>query len=213
MRRLIILLYSTMLFLISGCGIASINLRYNPSGSNRLVATTSPKVLLQVQDIREKKIFFRTVLGDNYDDGKNGILRLQRSPSEIFEEGFTEALQEIGYQVFPDSPVILYIDIRRFLAIDRENNSDTIKSDILLGVTVIHKGKILVKKTIWETDTRKQGFGQAWQYVIPPIMDDSLSRAIEKTVRDPDILLAIEQGNGLYILFLVKKFSKTLFSG
>jgi uncharacterized lipoprotein YajG len=197
MRSLIILFCGAVSFLLSGCGIAPISLRYNPTGNYRVATTSSVKVALQIQDLREKKIFFRTILGDNDDEGKNGVLRLQRCPREIFEEGFTEALQKAGCQVLTGSPVVMNVEIKRFLAIDRENNTNTIKSDIVLDVSVKHQDKILVRKTIWETDTRKEGFGQVWQDVVPPILNDSLSRAIEKTVWDPDVLLAIEQGNGL----------------
>ena len=180
-----------------GCGIAPISVKYSPTDLRGHIMTGSPNVKLEVKDGREKKIFFRTALGENDDLGKTGMLSLIRPPRKIFIEGFTEALQTAGCQIFPDSSVHFDIVIKCFMAIDRENNSDTIKSDIVFDVSVNHRGRTLAHKTIFESDTRKQGLGQAWQFVVPPILNDSVSLAIEKAVWDPDIILAIERANGL----------------
>jgi uncharacterized lipoprotein YajG len=197
MKSLLILIGVGILVLLSGCGIAIVDLQYTPTGTHQLVTTASPKVVLQIQDSREKKVFFRTALGENDDEGKSGMLRLRRSPSNIFQEGFTNALQTAGYQVFPDGPVVFNVQIKRFLAVDRENNTDTIKSDIALDVSVVHQRNVLARKSIFETKTEKSSIFKAWQNSVPPILNDSLSRAIEKAVWDPDILLAIERANNL----------------
>lgn len=197
MRSLLTLVAVGCVVLLSGCGIAAVDLRYTPTGTHQLVTTAAPKVTLDIQDAREKKIFFRTALGETDDAGKHGMLRLRRSPTEVLRDGFTEALQSAGCQVIPGSPGVLNVRIVRFLAIDRENNTNTIKSDIALDVSVVQAGSVVARKSIFETDSGKSGVFKAWQDSVPPILNGSLSRAIEKAVWDPDILLAIERVNGL----------------
>jgi len=197
MKNVLIFIGAGLLVFLSGCGIATVDLQYTPIGTHQLVTTANPKVMLQIQDDREKKVFFRTALGENDDEGKSGVLRLRRSPGNILREGFTDALQTAGCQVFPDSSVVFDVRIRRFLAIDRENNTNTIKSDIALDVSVMHQGSVLARKSIFETKTEKNNLFKAWQDSVPTILNDSLSRAIEKAVWDPEILLAIERANGL----------------
>lgn len=197
MRSLLTLVGAGWVVLVSGCGIAALDLRYTRTGTHQLVTTAGPKVTLDIEDAREKKVFFRTALGENDDAGKHGVLRLRRSPTAVLRDGFTEALQIAGCQVIPGSPGVLNVRIVRFLAIDRENNTNTIRSDIALDVSVVHAGAVVARKSIFETDTGKSGVFKAWQESIPPILNGSLSRAIEKAVWDPDILLAIERANGL----------------
>lgn len=175
----------------TGCGIAPISVRYTPTGAGQRIVTGAPKVKLQIEDVREKKVFFRTILGDNDDEGKNGILRLTRSPKEVFEEGFTEALQLAGCQVREDAEIVYEVRIKRFLAISRENAINLLDSDIMLEVLIKRSEELLARKTIFERDTEKQAFGQVWQHVIPPLLSRSLSRAIEKAIQDKDLIAAL----------------------
>ena len=187
-----------MLVIVSttGCGIVPIDVRYVPSGNKKSVAISHPKVNLQIKDAREKKVFFRTVLGDNGDNGENGILKLTRTPNEVFNEGFTEALQVAGCQVRKDTDIVYEVGIQRFLAIDMQKSPHFLDSDIMLEILVKHSEQVLARKIIFERDTEKQVFGQVWQDTVPPLLSRSLSHAIEKAVWEPSIIAAIEQANG-----------------
>lgn len=197
MRTLLAILLGTVVLALTGCGIAAIDVRYTPSGAHHYAASGNPKVDLQIKDTREKKVFFRTVLGDNADSGENGVLRLVRPPSEVFEEGFIEALQAAGCQLREDTDIVYEVEIKRFLAIDMQKSPHFLDSDIVLEVLVKRSEEVLAKKTIFERDTEKQVFGQVWQDTVPPLMTRSLSHAIEEAAWDPDIIAAIEQANGL----------------
>jgi len=197
MRNTLTLIGVGLSVLMCGCGIARVDLRYASTGAHQLVTTAAPQVKLVIQDAREKKVFFRTALGENDDAGRHGMLRLRRSLTGVLQDGFTEALQVAGYQVVPGSSAVLDVQIKRFLAIDRESNTNTMKSDIALDVSVVHAGAVLARKAVFEASTEKSGLFKAWQDEVPPILNESLSRAIEKAVWDPDILLAIERANGL----------------
>ncbi|HUS73859.1 MAG TPA: YajG family lipoprotein [Sedimentisphaerales bacterium] len=197
MRTLLVILLVAFVLLLTGCGIVAIDVSYTPSGAHPYAMNGSPKVNLQVKDVREKKVFFRTVLGDNPDSGKIGVLRLARPPAETFEEGFIETLQAAGCQVREDTDIIYEVEIKRFLAIDMQKSPHFLDSDIMLEVVVKRSEVLFAKKTIFEKDKEKQVFGQVWQDTVPPLLTRSLSRAIEQAAWDPDIIAAIEQANDL----------------
>jgi uncharacterized lipoprotein YajG len=183
------IILSAILF-STGCGIAPISVRYTPTGSNQRIVINTP-VKLQVEDSRDKKVFFRTVLGDNDDQGKNGVLRLITPPIDVFQEGFTQALQSAGYSLKENADVVYEVRIKRFLANDPQESPHFLESDIVLDVLVKRSEKVLARKTIFERDTEKMTFGQVWQYVIPPLLNRSLSRAIENAVQDNDLIAAL----------------------
>lgn len=191
-----VLLLIAVLYL-TGCGIIAVDVRYTPSGSQHYIALGTPKVNLKVKDTREKKVFLRTVLGDNFDNGENGMLRLLRPPEEVFEEGFIEALQAAGCQLREDTDIVYEVDIKRFLAIDMQKSPNFLDSDIMLDILVKRSEEVLARKTIFERDTEKEFFGQAWQDTVPPLLTRSLSRAIEKAAWDPNIIAALERANDL----------------
>ena len=176
---------------ITGCGIAPVSVRYKSTGFNERIVAGAPKVKLQVEDAREKKDLFRTVLGENDDEGKNGILRLITPPKEVFKEGFTQALQLAGYSLREDAELVYEVRIKRFLVIDRENSFGDLDSDIMLEVLIKRSEKVLAGKTIFERDTEKMTFFQVWQDVIPPLLNRSLSNAIEKAIQDRDLIAAL----------------------
>jgi hypothetical protein len=196
MRALLVILLGAFALLLTGCGIVAIDVRYTPSGARHYAISGSPKVNLQVKDMRNKKVFFRTVLGDNPDSGESGVLRLTRPPVETFEEGFIETLQAAGCQVREDTDIIYEVVIKRFLAIDMQESPNFLDSDIMLEVFVKRSDVVFASKAIFEKDKEKQVFGQVWQDTVPPLLTRSLSRAIEQTAWDPDIIAAIEQANG-----------------
>ncbi|RKY10157.1 MAG: hypothetical protein DRP65_07005 [Planctomycetota bacterium] len=179
-----------LVFLFAGgCGIAPVSLRYAPTGNVRRITTSFPKVNLQVKDDREKKVFFRTILGENDDAGKNGVLRLITPPKKVFEEGFTQALQSAGYQVRNYAEIVYEVHIKRFLAIDRESTVGDLDSDIMFEVLIKKAGKLQAKKTFFQNDSVKQK--GVWQHAIPPFLNNSLSHAIEKAVVDPMLTAAV----------------------
>jgi TPR repeat protein len=162
-----------------------------PTGAGQRIVTGAPVVKLQVEDVRKKKVFFRTILGENDDEGKSGILRLITPPKEVFKEGFTQALQAAGYQLREDTDLVYEVRINRFLAIDRENAIDLLDSDIMLEVLIKRSERVLARKTIFVRDTKKTTFGQVWQDTVPPLLNRSLSRAIEKAIQDKDLIGAL----------------------
>lgn len=189
--NIIIAIIVLVIIFITGCGIAPVSVGYTPTGTGQRIVTGAPIVKLEVTDAREKKIFFRTVLGDNDDEGKNGILRLARSPKEVFEDGFTEALQSAGYSLRENAEFVYEVRIKRFLANDPQKSPHFLESDIVLEVMVKRSEKVLARKTIFERDSEKMTFGQVWQYAIPPLLNRSLSRVIENAVQDNDIIAAL----------------------
>ena len=190
-RNMIIGFVISAIVCITGCGIAPISVRYTPTDSNPRIVSDAPIVKLQVEDAREKKVFFRTILGENDDEGKNGILRLITPPKEVFKEGFTQALQLAGYSLREDAELVYEVRIKRFLVIDRENSFGDLDSDIMLEVLIKRSEKVLAGKTIFERDTEKMTFFQVWQDVIPPLLNRSLSNAIEKAIQDRDLIAAL----------------------
>jgi hypothetical protein len=197
MKTLLVVLLPIAVFSLTGCGLIPIDVRYTPSGAQHYVAQGTPKVNLKVKDTREKKVFFRTVLGDNFDNGENGIYHLLRPPVEVFEEGFVEALQSAGCQLREDTDIVYEVDIKRFLAIDMQKSPNFLDSDIMLDVFIKRSDEVFIRKTIFERDSEKEVFGQVWQDIIPPLLTRSLSRAIEKAAWDPNIIAALEQASGL----------------
>jgi tetratricopeptide (TPR) repeat protein len=179
---------------ISGCGIAPVSVKYTSATSARSIVVGAPEVRLHVEDAREKKVFFRTILGENDDEGKKGMLRLITPPEKVFEEGFTQALQSAGYQVREDADVLYEVRIKRFLADDPQKSPHYLESDIVLEVLIKRYDQVLARKTIFERDTEKMTFGQAWQHVIPRLLNRSLSQAIEKAVEDKDLIAALGAG-------------------
>ncbi|HIJ70581.1 MAG TPA: hypothetical protein HPP87_04360 [Planctomycetes bacterium] len=186
-------IFLLMTLVSAGCGIAPITLRYIPTGNIHLSTKSAPKVYLLVKDDREKKVFFRTILGENDDEGKNGVLRLITPPKEVFEEGFTQAFQLSGYQVTNSAEIVYEVHIKRFLAIDRENSVGDLDSDIMFEVLIKKSGKLQAKKTFFQKDTVKQK--GVWQHAIPPFLNKSLSLAIEKAVGDPILAAAVCSSN------------------
>lgn len=197
MKSALVILLAGALVVLSGCGMIAIPAGYTPTAEVQPVVKGNPKVALKVTDVREKKVFFRTALGDTPDGGKGALYRLERPLLQIFEEGFTQALQAAGCQVRGDADIVYAVGIKRFLAVDREDPGSLIKTDIVLDVQVVRSGDILAKKTVFETDEQKQGFFQAWQHILPELLSRSLSRAIESAVFDPELIAAIEIGTGL----------------
>ena len=194
MRTWSIVILTAVSLLQTGCGMVAISPGYTPTGTLEPVFAGKARVNLQVTDVREKKVFFRTNLGDTPDTGKGALLRLRRAPREIFEEGFTEALQLIGCQVRRDAGITYDVRIERFLAVDREDTWSLVKSDIILEIAIKRREEVLASKTIFERDSEKIHFAQAWQHVVPPLLNRSLSRAIETAVGDPELLGELERG-------------------
>jgi len=192
MRRHCFILLLLFYLFLTGCGMVPISAQYKRYRIIRPVYTSKPRVNLQVSDIREKKVFFRTALGDTTDSGGGGVLRLSRKPREIFEEGFTEALQSAGCELRSDADIIYEVGIKRFLAMDESGTSNFIRSDIVLDVRIKQKDGVLAQKTIFVKDKEHQGFMQVWQDVVPPLLSRSVTDAIESAVLDPELIAAID---------------------
>ncbi len=197
MKTLYVFLLAGVGLVANGCGMVSISARYVPTGRVRPIVRGDAKLKLQVADVREKKVFFRTALGDTEDRGGGALLRLERPTVEIFDEGFTEALQAAGCRLGEDGQFSYSVGIKRFLATDKQVEKGVIETDILLEIEIQSSGSVLANKSIFERDAEKIGFVQAWQDVLPDLLSRSLSRAIESAVLDPELIATIERAGGL----------------
>jgi outer membrane protein assembly factor BamD (BamD/ComL family) len=181
-----------MILVVNGCGTIPITSRYQSSGSLDSRMRWNPPISLRIRDVREKKVFYRSVLGEGADSGQGSLLKLTNSPEEIFEVGFSKALQDYGYILQNDAQLIYEVAVKRFMVI--QNDSSTgFDTDIILEVTIQKKGEILANKTIFQRDTDKLPFGKPMQYVIAPLINRSVSQAIEKTVQDDYVTEAVQK--------------------
>ena|GEM_PF-5717527 len=197
MRTLYVFLLAGVSLVANGCGMVPISARYVPTGRVRPIVRGDAKLKLEVADVREKKVFFRTALGDTEDRGGGALLRLERPTVEIYDEGFTEALQAAGCRLGDDGQFSYSVGIKRFLATDKQVEKGVIETDIVLEVQVQRSGKVLASKMIFERDEDKMGFMKVWQDILPDLMSRSLSSAIESAVLDPELIATLERAGGL----------------
>ena len=193
MRILLLLVLPGLVF--GGCGGVPISLKYSPASYVPCKIEGNPKTQLEIRDIREEKIFFRSVLGDGTDAGEGSIFKLARSPSEILKNGFTRAMQTCGYDLRREAPIIYEVGIKRFLAIQKQDDitQRSYMTDIILDISIKKDGQIIAREVIYEEAEDTMGLLESMGDVVPRILSKSLSQAIESALSNKDLITAITQ--------------------
>ncbi|MBN2377966.1 MAG: hypothetical protein JXD22_16325 [Sedimentisphaerales bacterium] len=62
------IIFAVMILVVNGWGMVPITVHYKPSGTLRQKVSGYPRVSLKVNDVREKKVFYKNVLGEGVGD-------------------------------------------------------------------------------------------------------------------------------------------------
>lgn len=156
------------------------------------VAQQGPPIQLVVHDDRSEKVFHQHLFGTTRDQGGAGLFQLGHSAQQVFEQGFTQALQDNGYTLNKHAPTTYDVAIERFIVIEAEREmhgpKNPLVGEVALTVTITRHGQRTASKKITAQDTGEYDFTSD---SLDRVLTWTLSQAIDQALHDPVLIAAL----------------------